>query len=307
MTYIGHGAVIERLGRMVGAGLPRQSLLFVGPAHVGKATLARKFAQIVAVDNQQDVNFDLAAAISDADRVSVDVTICAPEIVERKNGSQRIKDIGAEEIRDVVAQLARSPLVGARQVLVIDEADKLTITAQNALLKTLEEPSNTSVIILVTAFENALLPTVLSRLEKINFGLIDGAQVTQFAQNLSKNNSKYDIDAITIIAAGRIGLVHKLIIDENLREKYFQAQKWWQSLEEISIYGKISLAEELSKDESWLKQIIELWILLWRRDTLISKGNKSAQIDKAIKLLDKLSNSNANTRLALEDFLFNFV
>ncbi len=76
--------------------------------------------------------------------------------------------IGIEEIRKIISFLSRKPTQGDRNIVAIEQAEKLTIPAQNALLKTLEEPPGNSNIYLITSFPNLLLPTILSRCHLIH-------------------------------------------------------------------------------------------------------------------------------------------
>src|SRR5205823_4195724 len=77
--------------------------------------------------------------------------------------------IKIEQVREVVDRTAYRPFEGRRRVVIVDEADTLVAAAQNALLKTLEEPPSRSVFILVTARPDALLPTVSSRCPRLTF------------------------------------------------------------------------------------------------------------------------------------------
>src|SRR5204863_7715310 len=86
-------------------------------------------------------------------------------------------NIVIEQVRDAVDRAAYRPFEGKSRVVVIDEADALMAQAQNALLKTLEEPPSASVFILVTAHPDVLLPTVLSRCPRLRFGPLEPSEV----------------------------------------------------------------------------------------------------------------------------------
>jgi DNA polymerase-3 subunit delta' len=101
-----------------------------------------------------------AACVRIARGVHADVIVVEPG----ESGSIR-----TEQVREVIDRSAYRPFEGRRRVVIIDQADALVATAQNALLKTLEEPPSSSLFMLVTARADSLLPTVLSRCPRLRF------------------------------------------------------------------------------------------------------------------------------------------
>jgi DNA polymerase-3 subunit delta' len=85
--------------------------------------------------------------------------------------------IAVDAVRDVIDQANYRPFEGRRRVIIVDDADETTEAAQNALLKTLEEPTPSSVFVLVTARPDLLRPTVRSRCQRLRFGLIDAEEI----------------------------------------------------------------------------------------------------------------------------------
>ena len=85
--------------------------------------------------------------------------------------------IKVDQVREAIERAAYRPFEGRRRVVIIDEADALMIEAQNALLKTLEEPPPASVFVLVTSRPDVLLPTVRSRCQRLRFGRLAPADV----------------------------------------------------------------------------------------------------------------------------------
>jgi DNA polymerase-3 subunit delta' len=85
--------------------------------------------------------------------------------------------IKIEQVRDAIERSAYRPFEGRRRVVIIDDADAMVEAAQNALLKTLEEPPSTSQFVLVTPRPDVLLPTVRSRCQRLRFGRLSPADV----------------------------------------------------------------------------------------------------------------------------------
>ena len=126
--------------------------------------------------------------------VHPDVLFVSPS----ENGSIKI-----EPVRDAIdrAQYARSR--GRRRVVIIDDADALITPAQNALLKTLEEPTPSSVFILVTARPDMLLPTVLSRCPQLRFRPLTVADIVSAL--MTRGRSETEARAVAATAGGSLG------------------------------------------------------------------------------------------------------
>ena len=167
----GHQRLVELLGRSIAGGTLPPSLLFAGPAGATKRQTALAVAQTLNCLDLRRVTDASGQPITDA------CGICAscvriqrgvhPDVVIVEPG-----DTGAiriDQIREVVERTAYRPFEGRRRVVVIDEADALMAPAQNALLKTLEEPPSLSAFILVTTRPDMLLPTVRSRCIRLLF------------------------------------------------------------------------------------------------------------------------------------------
>ena len=106
--------------------------------------------------------------------------------------------IKIEQVRDAIDRADYRPFEGRRRVTIIEQADALLFTAQNALLKTLEEPLPASVFVLVTSRPDTLLPTVRSRCAHLRFGRL---QVAEVATVLERSQGYSHADALTAAAA----------------------------------------------------------------------------------------------------------
>ena len=112
-------------------------------------------------------------------------------------------NIKMEPVRDVIDRAQYRPFEGRRRVVIIDDADGLVAPAQNALLKTLEEPTPSSVFILVTARPDMLLPTVLSRCPQLRFRPLSLEEMT--AALIARGRSEAEARAIAAAADGSLG------------------------------------------------------------------------------------------------------
>ena len=165
---IGHRRIVALLARSVARDSLPPSLIFAGPAGVGKRLTATALAQALncqsPVGSLQSAGIDACGTCAACTRITRGVH---PDVLVVEPGDTG--SIKIEQVRDVVDRAGYRPFEGKRRVVVIDEADALLPAAQNALLKTLEEPPSMSVFVLVTARPDVLLPTVRSRCIRLWF------------------------------------------------------------------------------------------------------------------------------------------
>ena len=169
-THAGHRRLVGLLARSVHRGTLPPSLIFSGPAGAGKRLTAIATAQAINClsPRGEGESYDACGTCAVCTRIArgahPDVVIVEPG----DSGSIKI-----EQVRDVIDRAGYRPFEGRRRVVIIDEADAMASSPQNALLKVLEEPPPSSVFILVTARPDMLLPTVQSRCQRLRFQLAD--------------------------------------------------------------------------------------------------------------------------------------
>ncbi len=147
-SVCGHTEIRATLDRIAHAANPPQSFLFSGPKHLGKSLVAREFAaKLIGVP-----------AIPGAFHPDLLILDGPGEDPDSRPA------LSVDRVRKAQTFLSRFPENGRYRVVLIDDADRLTNSAENALLKILEEPNTSSVVILVSAHPVKLLPTVRSRL-----------------------------------------------------------------------------------------------------------------------------------------------
>ena len=184
---IGHRRIVSLLSRAVARDTLPPALLFAGGPGLGKRRMAVALAETInclkpAVTGDalaeatasKDIERDACGTCASCKRIARGVH---PDVIIVEPGDTGT--IKIEQIRDVVDRAGYRPFEGRRRVVVIDEADALVPQAQNALLKTLEEPPSASVFVLVSSLPDALLPTVRSRLPRLRFGPLAAAEVAE--------------------------------------------------------------------------------------------------------------------------------
>jgi DNA polymerase III subunit delta' len=193
---VGHDRLISLLKRSIaGATLP-PSLLFTGPAGIGKLKTARALAQRLncPTPRPDDACGECSACSRIARGIHPDVALLQPG----DTGVIRI-----EQVRDVIDRAAYRPFEGRRRVVIVDDADALMDQAQNALLKTLEEPSPSSVFILITARPDVLRPTVRSRCPQLRFRPLSVDDLA--AALMARGYAEREAHAVAATAEGSLG------------------------------------------------------------------------------------------------------
>jgi DNA polymerase-3 subunit delta' len=172
-AIVGHRQACDVLRAAVARGRVPQSLLFSGPDGVGKRATALALAQALNCPKARDG--DACGACPTCQRIARGQHADVVTLDQGEAASIKI-----QALRDRVLDVAGyRPFEGARRVFIIDPADALTAQAQDALLKTLEEPASTTILVLITAYPDTLLPTVQSRCRRLRFGPLSRADVVR--------------------------------------------------------------------------------------------------------------------------------
>jgi DNA polymerase-3 subunit delta' len=197
----GHRPLLELLARATARDTLPPSLLFAGPEGVGKRLTALALAEAlncerpIASTDGRDACGECAACKRIARGVHADVLVVEPG----DSGSIKI-----EQVRDVIDRAGYRPFEGRRRVVIIDQADALGPNAQDAILKTLEEPPPASVFVLITDRPDMLLPTVRSRCQRLRFGPLSPAEVAAVLVR-DHEMSPTEAHAAAAAAGGSIG------------------------------------------------------------------------------------------------------
>jgi DNA polymerase III subunit delta' len=200
---IGHRRLITLLSRAIAHDTLPPALLFAGPPGVGKRRTAVAVAQVLnclqPIAHESILERDACGTCASCRRIERRVH---PDILILEPGETGT--IKIDDVRDVITAAGYRPFEGRRRVAIVDEADALLGAAQNALLKTLEEPPSASFFILVSSMPDALLPTVLSRCSRLRFGPLTPGEVTE-ALTTFHRYSETEARAAAIEAGGSVG------------------------------------------------------------------------------------------------------
>ena len=172
----GHRQRLSLLSRAIARGTLPPALLLAGPQGVGKRRTAIAIAQAFnCLDPRVTDEFEIDAcgACASCRRIERGGH---PDVLTIEPGDTGV--IKIEQVRDAIDRAGYRPFEGRRRVVIVDEADAMMAPAQNALLKTLEEPPSASTFVLVSSMPDVLLPTVRSRCSHLRFGGLPPSEVT---------------------------------------------------------------------------------------------------------------------------------
>ncbi len=163
---VGHSRVVSALSRAVVADRPHHAYLLLGPVGLGKMTVARALAAALLCETQRD---GACGACPGCSKVRQGMHTALHEIVP----GGKSNTIQVDQIQEIQRKLSYRRLQGAWRVVLVDDAGTMNETAQNKLLKTLEEPPEGTVLVLCALHPAQLLQTVRSRCQKLSLGPVD--------------------------------------------------------------------------------------------------------------------------------------
>ncbi|PJE58377.1 MAG: hypothetical protein COU81_01040 [Candidatus Portnoybacteria bacterium CG10_big_fil_rev_8_21_14_0_10_36_7] len=297
---IGHQLILKTFKRLHSQNSLAHAYLFVGPAQVGKATVALKIAEIIqGVENDNQ-----------------DMLVISSQPREAEGGKEA--GVTIKQIRSMQHFLSLSVFQAKFKVVIIDGIDTLNRDATTSLLKTLEEPPPNSIIICISSHYEKILPTITSRCQVIRFGLVKESFIEIFVSNNSPRLAK----RLSRLASGRPGVAINFLINTKLIKDYELILKKLIEIEDAEIYEKLLFAKKISENYVKFQEMLTYWQLLLRDKMLAQIGCGDLSINEVMKkngkydiiklsellrnaqeLVTGMQNPSFNLRLALENFL----
>jgi len=209
-VIIGQKTALQTMKDALKSGRAHHAWIFQGPVGVGKCTTATEFARCLILNTEpisvlenalgefkhndlhiirkEDASWSKNALLARRKQTNIPVDLLRERMIGGKTSDDRTHG----------AVAFRTSYSGGNKVFIIDEAELLDETAQNALLKTLEEPPLGTFVILVTSRDDLLLPTIKSRCQTVNFSLLHEQEMNEWLEfasfDVSKNDLKWSVD-----------------------------------------------------------------------------------------------------------------
>ncbi|MDR2045248.1 MAG: DNA polymerase III subunit delta' [Clostridium sp.] len=179
--------------------------------------------------------------------------------------------IGVDDIREQVNQdVSIKPYASPYKVYLISEAEKMTPQAQNALLKTLEEPPPYVVILLLASNVNALLPTVVSRCVLLRMKPATDGQVKNFLMRILQVPD-YKAQICAAFARGNVGRAKALAQSEEFENVKEEALSFLKCVQDMDVHEMIPAVKKISDDKIDVQDYLDM-IMIWYRDILLFKA-----------------------------------
>jgi DNA polymerase-3 subunit delta' len=253
----GQARARELILGMLASGKLHHAFLFTGPDGVGKLACARALAAALVCEAGAggDACGRCEACHKAAEELHPDVTILRP------SGAGSV--IGIAEVRELAAKLGYPPHEAPARTVILDGADRLTVEASNAFLKTLEEPPARTHFVLVSAAPDRLLVTILSRCQRVLFAPLDRPTLVDIlvAQGVAEARAR----VVAPLAAGSAARALALAAEGELEQRLGRAQALARAARACTFQSAVEAASELAQAKEHLGPTLEL-LGSWYRD-----------------------------------------
>lgn len=192
--------------------------------------------------------------------------------------------IKIDQIRDLQRELSFRPFEAGKKVCIMEAAERLNPAAANAFLKTLEEPPGNALLILLTTNSGAVLPTILSRCQRLSFSPLSSEMIEEYLRETGVPAETAKVSAS--LAGGSIKKALQISGEDTLRKRDHILERIC-SLSTGNISPLFSLAEELGSDRDGAAEVLDLLTVFWRDVLLIQSGAMDPSDSDIIHLLNE--------------------
>jgi DNA polymerase-3 subunit delta' len=261
-AILGHDKPKQFIRAALRADRLAHALLFHGEEQIGKKLMARVLAQAVNCEAEPPCDPPDACGVCRSCRQIETGSHPDVTILEATSGKGE-----TEQVREIESRFIYRPLIGRRKIVILDNADLLRQEGANALLKTIEEPPPDSLIILVSARPESLLPTIRSRCQELKFsppGLGLVIEAVRRRRGLSETDARF----LAMVSGGRLGLA--LEADPAaLRAQRAEFLRLVTPDSVASVGALLAVCESVGRSEQ--SEAALGWLAAWFRDLVIVK------------------------------------
>lgn len=268
-SIIGHESVVEHLKSAVYLNKVSHAYILNGEKGAGKKTIAAAFAKTLQCECENVLERPCGRCRSCIQAESGN----HPDIIWVRH--EKTVSIGVDDVREqLVNSLPIKPYSSRYKIYIVDEAEKLTVQAQNAMLKSIEEPPAYGIILLLTTNANQFLPTILSRCVCLNLRPIASRKIEKY---LMENYKIVDYQAkfAAAFSQGRLGRAISIATADDFMEFKDEVVHVLRYIDEMEITEIVAAVKEATKHKENIDDYIDM-MMLWYRDVLIYKSTDNA-------------------------------
>ncbi|MCI8987487.1 MAG: DNA polymerase III subunit [Lachnospiraceae bacterium] len=262
---VGQEQLKEHLQNAIAMNKVSHAYIINGERNAGKEFIARVFAMALQCEKKE------AEPCGECHSCKQALSNNQPDIIyisHEKPNTIGVEDIRAQINNDIVIKPYSSP----RKIYIVNEGEKMTPQAQNALLKTLEEPPEYAVIVILTTNVEALLPTVLSRCVVLNMKPVSDALVKKYLME-QLGVPDYKANICVAFARGNIGKAKLLASSEEFEKVKDEAISLVKNINDMEIHEIVKAIKKISEYKFDVNDYLDI-LMAWYRDVLFFKATK---------------------------------
>lgn len=264
------------------------SYLFLGKEGIGKKEIAKEFAkEILCLTKNENCNCKSCLCFDSQNHPDI-------KIINEESDTIKINTI-----REMIQTVYEKPILSNKKIYIINDCDKMTKEAQNSLLKTLEEPPEYIIIILIASNTDMILSTIKSRCTKIVFDKLKDDEIKEILNNTEFNNVEISPNMYNFFD-GSIGKALQIL---KKKEQYTDLEEFIIKIKNSSKLDFITGNKEIFAKEE-INGLLEYCIVL-----LFNLGKKDKDIKylNSVKIIQETKNrinSNSNFDMSIDNMLF---
>lgn len=268
---VGHRDIIQYIQTAVEKDKVSHAYILNGERGSGKKLLANLFAQTLQCEvGKEEPCYECHACKQAVSGNHPDII----RVTHEKPNSISVDDIRVQINEDIQVK----PYNGKYKIYIVPDADMMTVQAQNALLKTIEEPPAYAVILLLTENADSLLPTICSRCVMLKLRNIKDTLVKKYLME-TMQIPDYKADVCTAFAQGNIGKAIMLANSEHFNEIKEEAILLLKNIDNMELPELVEAVKRISVYKIEITDYLDI-LMIWYRDVLIYKATKN--IDRVI-------------------------
>lgn len=288
-NIIGNNENKKILSKSILSNSVSHSYIFSGISGIGKFLFAKEFAKAILCTGEQEPCNECKSCESIENGNNPDLII----IDEQTNS------IKTEQIKELTSDVLEKPIKGNKKIYIINNSENMTKEAQNALLKTLEEPPEYAIIILVTSNENLLLNTIKSRCIKILFSNLSDEEILEYFE---RNHEEINKQMVSTFG----GSIEKAINLKDKIEIYEKIKNVFENIEQRNELEILRLKDDVLNDKDEIFSILD-YINTCFYNKMINNISKAEQYNKCIQAVEEAKTRlrrNSNYDMTIDNLLF---